>query len=56
MTIEILVCTLDEGIREVDGLLLSPLPEVKYLIAWQQTHAGQPPLPATWKQLSLIHI
>lgn len=50
MTIEILVCTLDEGIREVDGLLLPPLPEVQYLVAWQQTHAGQPPLPATWKQ------
>lgn len=50
MTIEILVCTLDEGISEVADLLLPPLPEVKYLVAWQQTHDHQPPLPASWKQ------
>ncbi|MGM9689089.1 MAG: glycosyltransferase [Alloprevotella sp.] len=56
MTIEILVCTLDEGISDVDGLLLPPLPDVKYLVAWQQTHDRQPPLPARWTQRSDLRV
>ncbi len=37
MTIDILVCTLDDGIYDVKQVLLPENPHIKYIISWQQT-------------------
>lgn len=35
LIIEFLICTIDEGINKVEELLLSPMPDVRYLVSWQ---------------------
>lgn len=40
MTLEILICTIDEGIHRVEQELLPPMPGVCYLVSWQQTDAA----------------
>lgn len=37
MQIEFLVCTIDDRIRSVEDLLLAPMENVRYLIAWQNS-------------------
>lgn len=39
MTLEILICTIDEGINRIPSLLLSPQVGLTYLVAWQH---GEP--------------
>lgn len=35
LIIEFLICTIDEGISKVEEILLSPMPDVRYLVSWQ---------------------
>ncbi len=37
MTLEVLVCTIDNGIHNVKHLLLAPIEGVRYLISWQHS-------------------
>lgn len=37
MSIEFLVCTIDERIFQVQDLLMPPMPGVKYLVSWQHS-------------------
>lgn len=37
MTLEILICTIDNGINNINNLLLSPIEGVSYLISWQHS-------------------
>lgn len=37
MSVEFLVCTIDERIFQVQDLFLPPIPEVKYLVSWQHS-------------------
>lgn len=37
MTLQLLICTINEGIRRIPGMLLPKRDDVKYLISWQQT-------------------
>lgn len=37
MTVEFLVCTIDQGIWKLSDLLMPPLPEVSYLVSWQHS-------------------
>lgn len=39
MTLEILVCTIDNGIENIPKLLLPPIDRVSYLISWQHSTA-----------------
>lgn len=41
MTLEVLVCTIDEGISNIKNLLLSPINGVSYLISWQHSHVNE---------------
>ena len=50
MTLEILICTIDNGIQNVKNLLLAPINGVSYLISWQ--HSENYKIPET--PLSLI--
>lgn len=46
MTLELLICTIDEGIHRLEGLLLPPRADVRYLVSWQYT--GTCPLVPDW--------
>lgn len=37
MTLQLLICTINEGIRRIPGMLLPKRDDVKYLVSWQQT-------------------
>ena len=37
LTLEILICTIDDGIANIADHLLPPIPGVSYLISWQQS-------------------
>lgn len=37
MTLEVLVCTIDNGINNIDRLILAPIEGVSYLISWQHS-------------------
>ncbi len=41
MTLEVLVCTIDNGIDNIKNLLLTPTEGVSYLISWQHSHANE---------------
>ncbi len=45
MTLEILVCTIDEGIKRVKNLILPPIENVSYLISWQHSSCTLPQVP-----------
>lgn len=46
MTLQLLICTFNEGILRIPQLLLPPIPGVGYLVSWQQTSDFTPsPLP-----------
>ncbi|MBR1518918.1 MAG: glycosyltransferase family 2 protein [Prevotella sp.] len=45
LTVDILVCTLDDGIQKVDSVLLSPIPYIRYVISWQQSKEEQEDIP-----------
>ncbi|MGM9803437.1 MAG: glycosyltransferase family 2 protein [Muribaculaceae bacterium] len=46
MTLEILICTLDEGINRMVQMLLPATDGIKYLVSWQQTGKVAPMVPA----------
>ena len=37
MSIDILICTIDHGIQNVPGVLLEPMPGVRYVVSMQYT-------------------
>ena len=49
MTLELLVCTIDNGIDNVKNLLLAPIKGVSYLVSWQ--HSPGKPMPAIPQEL-----
>lgn len=50
MTVDILICTLDEGILDVDKVLLPEKPNIKYIISWQQTKDFSDEFPQALKR------
>lgn len=46
MTIDILICTIDEGIGGVGDVLMPPIPSVHYVISVQYTTVCAPEIPA----------
>lgn len=46
MTLELLICTIDEGIERLQGHLLAPAADVRYLVSWQFT--GPRPQVPEW--------
>lgn len=46
MTLEILICTIDNGIQQAASMLLPATEGVKYLVSWQQTGIVAPIVPA----------
>ncbi len=43
MKLQILICTIDEGIVNIPHQLCEPRPDVGYLVSWQQTEGFSPP-------------
>ena len=37
MILELLICTINEGVRRVPNILLPQIENVRYLVSWQQT-------------------
>ncbi len=51
MTLQLLIATLDDRIKSIPDLLLEPLPDVSYLVSWQQSEGYEPcPVPAALKR------
>ena len=48
MTLELLICTIGDGIGKLESSLLPPHEEVRYLISWQ--YIGRKPAIPTWLQ------
>lgn len=46
MTLELLICTIDEGVHKLKGHLLVPHEGVSYLVSWQ--YSGNQPLVPEW--------
>ena len=55
-TLELLICTLNEGIRRVPMLLLPPHEGIKYLVSWQQTGTVRVELPAELENRSDVTV
>lgn len=36
MTLQLLICTFNDGIKRIPDLLLPPIDGVEYLVSWQQ--------------------
>ena len=45
MTLEILICTLDEGINNIPSMLLEPCNDIGYVVSWQHSDGKEIPLP-----------
>lgn len=45
MTLEILICTLDEGINNIPTMLLEPCNDIGYVVSWQHSDGKEIPLP-----------
>lgn len=46
MTLEILICTIDEGINSVADMMLPQTPGFRYLVSWQLTGKVASMVPA----------
>ena len=59
MTLEVLVCTIDEGISNIKNLLLSPINGVSYLISWQHSNNSTVttiPCELTRDDIKIVHL
>lgn len=54
--LEILICTLNEGIRRAAKVLLPPHPQVRYLISWQQTAGYEGVMPQELAKREDLHV
>jgi glycosyltransferase involved in cell wall biosynthesis len=45
MTLEILICTLDEGINNIPAMLLEPCNDIGYVVSWQHSEGKDIALP-----------
>ena len=45
MILELLICTINEGVRRVPNILLPQIANVRYLVSWQQTGTVSIDLP-----------
>ena len=43
--LEILICTIDDGINRVNHTILPPIGYIKYLISWQRTNDNKTDIP-----------
>lgn len=48
MSIDILICTIDEGVERVPEVLLPPLEDVRYVVSVQYTSAQPPQIQQGW--------
>ncbi len=58
-TIEVLICTIDDGIRKAAKVPMVPQPDVRYLISWQHSQEGDFTLPAALagrEDVQVIHL
>ena len=46
LSLEILICTIDDGIVRAASVPCAPQEGVSYLISWQQSQPNQPQVPA----------
>lgn len=56
MTIDILICTIDEGIGGVGDVLMPPIPFVHYVISVQYTTDSAPEIPAVLTERSDVTV
>lgn len=56
LKLNVMVCTLDEGLQQVPKLLLAPRPDVEYLISFQYTTPACPPLPVELTRRADVHV
>ncbi len=55
-TLEVLICTLDDGITAAAQVPLPPQTDVCYLISWQQSRDALPSLPAALQQRDDVRV
>lgn len=48
MSIDILICTIDEGVERIPEVLLPPLEDVRYVVSVQYTSAQPPQIQQEW--------
>lgn len=56
MTIDILICTIDEGIGGIGEVLMSPIPSVHYVVSVQYTTSSAPEIPAVLAERSDVTV
>lgn len=56
LSLEILICTIDDGIVRAASVPCAPLKGVSYLISWQQSQPNQPQVPASLLERDDIRI
>ncbi len=58
MTLELQICTIDEGIYKLRDALsaIQPRPDVHYLVSWQHTTPEAPPVPAWLEERSDVEV
>ena len=57
MTLQLLICTFNDGILRVPDLLLPPLEGVAYLVSWQQSRDFKPyPVPESLAERSDVEV
>lgn len=56
MTIDILICTIDDGIGGIGDVLMPPIPSVHYVISVQYTTSSAPEIPAVLKERSDVTV
>ena len=56
MTLQLLICTINEGIRRVPSMLLPERDDVKYLVSWQKTGTVSVELPEELTQRADVEV
>lgn len=56
MTIDILICTIDEGVGSVSQVLMPPTPDVRYVVSVQYTDNSVPDIPAALAERSDVTV
>lgn len=56
MTLQLLICTINEGIRRIPSMLLPERDDVKYLVSWQKTGTVSVELPEELTQRADVEV
>lgn len=54
--LEVLICTIDDGINHVNNMVLPPIDYIKYLISWQRTDSTEKEIPQALLQRQDIRV